>query len=386
MLGATNNIGMSPQLQSLSEENHPNDRPASSLSLNSSASNNNLNNLAEGSHHVTNTPALTNPALLSSTVSAPVHTLTQPAELTQATTVPHISNISQSTIDENTATITAPPTPPTKFSVMLTFLQSLQSTPALGDDEIDALKLTLETHIKNYLIENNYIKNENEQLNNKDNKENTNNNNTATTNNATINGENHPTVSRSLTESSNGTNTNNSTIPSRPSPLTTKSLNKRTIAVNIDENDRNILRKAMTMNDVITLLTNGVNFTAYFPINETNNTNNQHSKINSAELILFYSNKYQQNTNNSNTNTANNTSGVNANDRTSHSANPSQDANDLGRGPIIAWCEPNVTRYLIPDQALAIEHINEIYVGKNLRPHFLPTLLLSAASQSSHPK
>ena len=127
-----------------------------------------------------------------------------------------------------------------------------------------------------------------------------------------------------------------------PSPSLAR---KKTISINIDEHEKSILQTPLQpLPDVIAYLTRGVVFTSFFPSPEPpspspttlNPTTLSPPTFISADLLIFYSPSY---------------TGPDAADA------------DLGLGPILAWSEPG-QRYLSADQAIAIDHITELFLGR----------------------
>ena len=124
-----------------------------------------------------------------------------------------------------------------------------------------------------------------------------------------------------------------------PSSSAATPRHKRTISINIDEGEKAILQQPLRpLPDVLAFLTQGVVFTSYFPAPE----GGEQAALPylSADLLIFYAPQFR------------------ASDGQS-----SQDALDLGSGPVLAWCEPN-TRYMSADQCVAVEHIHELYLGR----------------------
>ena len=118
---------------------------------------------------------------------------------------------------------------------------------------------------------------------------------------------------------------------------------KRTISINIDEGEKAILQQPLRpLPDVLAFLTQGVVFTSYFPAPDTPPTSSDQAGLPflSADLLIFYAPAFR-----------------------ASDGQPSQDATDLGTGPVLAWCEPN-TRYMSADQCIAVEHIHELYLGR----------------------
>ena len=121
---------------------------------------------------------------------------------------------------------------------------------------------------------------------------------------------------------------------------------KKTISINIDEGEKSILQTPLQpLPDVIAFLTKGVVFTSYFPSADPPSPSAQQPAPSSppfisAELLIFYALSY---------------TGADAAEA------------DLGSGPILAWCEPG-QRYLSVDQAIAIDHIHELFLGR--KPSF----------------
>ena len=120
---------------------------------------------------------------------------------------------------------------------------------------------------------------------------------------------------------------------------------KRTISINIDEGEKAILQQPLRpLPDVLAFLTQGVVFTSYFPAPDTPPVNSEQLSLPnlSADLLIFYAPTFR-----------------------ASDGQPSQDATDLGTGPVLAWCEPN-TRYMSVDQCIAVEHIHELYLGRKV--------------------
>ena len=156
------------------------------------------------------------------------------------------------------------------------------------------------------------------------------------------------TLSRAFTDASSGPAPmpNPPSVPSAPS--SSSATKRKLISINIDEHEKAILQTPLPpLPDVIAYLTKGVIFTSFFPSPEppspsppTSSTpipppSSSPSFI-AADLLIFYSPSY---------------TGPDASDA------------DLGPGPILAWSEPG-QRYMSADQAIAIDHISELFLGK----------------------
>ena len=133
-----------------------------------------------------------------------------------------------------------------------------------------------------------------------------------------------------------------SRTPSEGSVAATPTGRKKTISINIDEHERAILQTPLQpLPAVVAYLTKGILFTSYFPSPDAPAPASApsaaaSSPFISAELLIFYAPSY---------------TGADAAEA------------DLGTGPILAWCEPG-QRYVSADQAIAIDHIHELFLGK----------------------